>query len=588
MAQSAGLREETDLLRIPKTFLPYLNVVCFAMVLFVPFLGEPVLRTGGDEKVYIAQALEMAKRGSWFVQTLADQPDYHKGPLHYIFLRIGFCIFGTQTPWAVLWANLAAVLGASLVLTSLVRRYLRQDSLASAVGMGLLVAGGVYSYVFTSQMEIELLGMYGLSLYLVDLWQRSNRTTLVGSLLWISIGLAGWLKSPVYSVLLGIGVLLVSSLEPSLKVKQYSFGGVLAILVGILVGGLGYAIPWILDPESFYQTYILRETVAKVANEVTVIETFLPNITFNLLPFMPIAVWGMIMLGLTGLPGKVGFKSVGHSLRISTEDKYLVRMSLGMVLPTFIFFAVHPYRSMIYTLPCVPAILLLSAVGLHRGRSLAPKVTLCAFVLVPLMAALVPILALVIGWKFGAQSPWWPKSLTVTSALVLIGTFWILTNLVRKKSFDWSAYLNLCLPSFIVAGLCMVLIGRAEMQDLRGFVESQKRAGERPVLGYFNLHRHTWSEWGSLNILLGERVIGLHDEKSLKAALSEGIPVIVPSSSYLEQVYALLESKERLKVIPWSRWQSHPKDSVAHGPLAAWKNGDLSLLQSQSFIVTLR
>lgn len=588
MAQSTGPMEENDLPRVPKILLPYFNVFCFAMVLFVPFLGEPVLRTGGDEKVYIAQALEMAKRGSWFVQTLADQPDYYKGPLHFIFLRLGFCIFGTQTPWAVLWANLAAVLGASLVLTSLVRRYLRQDSLASAVGMGLLVAGGVYSYVFTSQMEIELLGMYGLSLYLVDLWHRSHRVTLVGAILWISVGITGWLKSPVHSVLLGVGVLLLSLLDPSLRAKQFSIGGLLAIALGLLVGAMGYGIPWILDPESFYQSYILRETVAKAANEVTVIETFLPNITFNLLPFMPMAIFGIFMVGHGTLAETACFKSVRCCQKLSTEDKHLIRLSLGMTLPTFLFFAVHPYRSTIYTLPCVPGILLLSAVGLQYGRRLAPKSTLCALVLVPLFATLVPILALVIGWKFGAHSPWWPKSLTLVSAFVLIGTVWISVNQVKKKSFDWSSYLNLCLPSFVVAGLCMTLIGRSEINDLKGFIESQKRAGVRPVLGYFNLHRHTWSEWGSLNVLLGERVIGLHDEKSLKDALYDGVPVIVPSPNYLDRIYTVIGSKDRVKVIPWSRWQSHPKDSVARGPLAAWKKGDLSLLQSQSFIVTLR
>jgi hypothetical protein len=178
--------------------------------------------------------------------------------------------------------------------------------------------------------------------------------------------------------------------------------------------------------------------------------------------------------------------------------------------------------------------------------------------------------------------------LTLASALVLIGTLWVLVNQVKKKSFDWSSYLNLCLPSFVIAGLCMTLIGRAEMQDLKGFIESQKKAGERPVLGYFNLHRHTWSEWGSLNVLLGERVIGLHDEKSLKDALYEGVPVIVPSTSYLDRIYTLLGSKDRVQVTPWARWQSHPNDSVARGPLAAWKKGDLSLLQSQSFIVTLK
>ena len=41
-------------------------IVLIIMFTYVPFLDYRVVRTAGDEKVYVSQALEMAAHGNWF------------------------------------------------------------------------------------------------------------------------------------------------------------------------------------------------------------------------------------------------------------------------------------------------------------------------------------------------------------------------------------------------------------------------------------------------------------------------------------------------------------------------------------------
>src|SRR5271169_1005332 len=97
-------------------------IVLIITFTYVPFLGYRIVRTAGDEKVYVSEALEMAAHGNWFVQRLQDQPDYYKGPLHYILVRIGLIVFG-HSPWAALYMNYLLLIVGALSIAALVRKY---------------------------------------------------------------------------------------------------------------------------------------------------------------------------------------------------------------------------------------------------------------------------------------------------------------------------------------------------------------------------------------------------------------------------------------------------------------------------------
>src|SRR3989338_7031520 len=81
----------------------------FLFVAYLPFLGDRVVRPAWDDKVYVSQAVEMAQNGHWFLQTLGGEPNYYKGPIHYILLRIGIAIFGLSM-WATVYMSLILVI----------------------------------------------------------------------------------------------------------------------------------------------------------------------------------------------------------------------------------------------------------------------------------------------------------------------------------------------------------------------------------------------------------------------------------------------------------------------------------------------
>ena len=85
------------------------------LVALAPILDQRVLRMAGDEKVYVTQSVEMAREGRWFVQTLAGEPSYFKGPLHYVLTRVGLGVFGNRL-LAGTWMNLALALLAGLAM----------------------------------------------------------------------------------------------------------------------------------------------------------------------------------------------------------------------------------------------------------------------------------------------------------------------------------------------------------------------------------------------------------------------------------------------------------------------------------------
>ncbi|MDQ7042383.1 MAG: hypothetical protein Q9M34_02520, partial [Sulfurimonas sp.] len=84
------------LLKYPQSSLVFLITLSYLY-----FMLDMYLPTTGDQKTYIAQALEMHRDGHWFMQTLFNEPDYYKGPLHFILLRIGFILFGTHSMFAL-------------------------------------------------------------------------------------------------------------------------------------------------------------------------------------------------------------------------------------------------------------------------------------------------------------------------------------------------------------------------------------------------------------------------------------------------------------------------------------------------------
>ncbi len=549
-------------------------VLGFFIALYVPFLGEPVLRTTGDEKVYIAQALEMKARGSWFLQTLAEQPNYFKGPLHYILIRMGVALFGEHSLWAVLWMNAVGLGGIAFLLTRTLKHIWPQQFMPFIFGLGLILSPGVFAHMFASQMEIELITIYGLCLHfslgLMNPQMQSKRWLW----LWLTIGAAAWIKSPLHSVLLGSGAFLYALMNKSLRQRLGEKTGLLSIAMGGLLGLSAYFIPWYLDGANFFSTYVVRETMGKGANGVTVLQSILPNLSYHLWPHA-------LMLGI----GCIALLHDWIRRDLDRTDRQLIGIGLANALPTFLFFAWHPYRSEIYCLPALPSVLLWACVGWRRALVKWP-LSAAMFHKAWLVATLIPAaLVLLLQWRFQPSSDWWPPALALASSLVLLGQIGVLISLWRRSSSQrklaWS--LTLWVPSFIIILFLMRTIGLSDVRDLKRYAQTHQAS---QPFGFYNVQRFVWSEWGSLNFTSEIPVKGLHRLNDALSWIEAGHVLIVPDKKTMEQLRLQLKSETPLQVVLWKRWQSHGEHSATHNPRQAWLKSNLKLLQGEAYIVT--
>ncbi len=550
-------------------------VLLLTLCLYLPFMGEPVLRTTGDEKVYVAQALEMQTRGSWFIQTLAESPNYYKAPLHYILLRLGYGIFGTHSLWSALWMNLFGLALAATALTRTLRIYWNNSDAALWVGLGLILAPGVFAHSFASQMEVELVVLYALVLSAWIAFAQKVALTRWLSL-WLLIGLGSWLKSPLHSVLLGLGILVALALKGQrYRTFLWSSSALLTILPGILLAASATLIPWLLDPKAYFETYILRETVGKGPNGVSLWQSLLPNLSYHMWPLAPLLVGSCVIV--------LAWVIAGRSLR---DLKILpgTAEAFAIALPTFAFFAWHPYRSEIYSLPALPMILM-GTVGLGFGLlSLSPRLW-TGFQSLGLWSSLLPsLLVLALDRRFASQTPWWPEYLLHLVVLCLILQVIYLARLSRKKAMNSGFSLLVWVPAFISMAVLMKVLGEEDLKDLK---QIAKTFPKQTTFGFYNGDRFVWSEWGLLNLSSGLPVKGLHELSSIRAWVLARQPLIVSNDEERLRVEALVPELS-FTLAPWSRWASHGLHSPDRNPRLAWNKRDLHILRQTAYIMTVQ
>jgi 4-amino-4-deoxy-L-arabinose transferase-like glycosyltransferase len=544
----------------------YLILALFSL-LYLPLVHQPLLRTTGDEKVYVAQAWEMAARGSWFVQTLADIPNYYKPPLHYILLRLGFLTFGSSL-WAGLWMNAVALGFASFWLCRSIRNIFGNLELAQFCGLGLILAPTVFAHFFASQMEIELLALYTLSLVALLHWeQRPHARSWFG--LWLLAGLAAWLKSPVHSVLLALGLASLGLSSWSTCRRQLWFW--MAPLCGVLLGSLSILIPLVIDTEAFYRTYIVRETFAKGANGIRVWQSVLPNLSYHIWPIAPHLLLGaaavLMLKPRFQLLQSPGFKP-----------------ALALAIPTFAFFAWHPYRSEIYALPAIPGVILLAGLLWQSAAGSWPVLARLMHGISLLSSLLLPGLLLLLRLRFPSIADWWPSGLTLLCIAVFVLQLIMLVRLLIAKELRPARDLMLCWGLALwTIGLAMAAIGKEDRRGLQELVRTQAP----PKLGFYNLQHFVWSEWALLNLTSGIPIKGLHEAFSLQQWMLDGGSVIVSDDKELEQVQGILGTDVSLKRSCWRRWQSHGTHDPQRNPMLAWQRRDLELLRGCAYVLTL-
>lgn len=568
--------------RLSEAFVrhPKAAVLLLIAAVYLPFMFDPILRTTGDEKTYVAQALEMERDGHWFVQSLADESDYYKGPLHFILLRIGFILFG-HSMWATLYMNFLLITLAAMLLQQLFRTQFDEKR-----GWDILYAGGfalsvgLYGHMFASQMEAELVAFYAITLYLLWWIERDPGKAGRHLLLWGVVGLAGWLKSPLHSVLLGLSVLGFWAFNGTLwqrarSLKQWGFA-----LFGVAVGAFGYAMILLGDGNAFIDTYIIRESLSKGANGVPWFIGFLPVCTYYLAPLMFPAMVAFFLA--------VKKRFAGPDIPYPPTETTLIKLAISLAVPTMLFFTLHPFRSEIYSMPAVSATWLLAVLLWRRYDASHPKAFRVAVVL---NAGVFALVAGALAYAIVHLSPmpqWWPGSLLPLAlfGLVFIPWFaWKCASMLREKGA--ALLLFAFVPFYLLVGTLLLGLGSKEMADLRSFIAKHPDA----ELGYYNLHRNVWNEWGYLNIWVDYPVKGIHNETALLQWLHHGHTLLVPGDKRLSQLQTLLREQgdnTALDIRPWKRWLTHGRTEPG-GPSrfeAYWQSGDVGVIQKSFYIVT--
>jgi 4-amino-4-deoxy-L-arabinose transferase-like glycosyltransferase len=575
-------------------------------VLYVPFMAGPMLRTTGDEKVYIAQALEMASAGSWFKQTLGEIPSYYKGPAHYVLLRTGFLLFGATSPLAFVFMNAIAAVVAAAATGYAVYRW-RARNHRDAVTVGAITCGmmalntGLFSHAHASQMEAELIAVYAVMTAIMVgaakdaqshpyAWHTDVRQDYW---LWIMAGIAGWFKSPIYSVLTGTSILVWWSMSGQLVRKLRDIRVWQAMLLGVATGILAYLPAIVADWEVFQRTFIHRENLAKGGNEHSWIESLVPLATVFLFPFWAICATSFAskFIELTGLaPGQ---RPSGRAVHRGPGLP-----CAAMILPTLVFFAAFPFRSHIYYLPVIPAIYVWAS---DRFFGLPPTwFAIRRFFLVVEWLLLGVVLGGLVAFLWWMPSaPDWMPSLNLMLVTCGAGAAIVLTGLAcRAKDAVGVARYRLAGAAFMTVSisLVMIAIGKADVLDVKRYLDRRATGSDRLEVLFVDKVRHTWSEWGLLNGLLGREVRAVRDSGAIADAIQRGAVVLVSREEDLAAIKSRFEAdrgvrgtSDTLLVTEWQRWNTHGRDkSGKSGLREALFSRSWNVLRRTSWIVQKR
>lgn len=557
-------------------------IILIVTLVYAPFLGFRVIRMAGDEKVYVSQALEMAAQGNWFLQRLQDVPDYYKGPLHYLLLRLGLIFFG-KNAWAALYMNFFFLIGGAISVASIVRKYCPKWA-GGPIWAGAFFATcvGVYTHSFASQMEAELACLFAMALYLLDRTEPDSP----GLLFWILTGLIGWSKSPLHSVLAGSAAVLYWLASGQLLQRMRSWRSWLAVVFGIIVCGAGYLPAYVMDKENFINIYIMRETFAKGDSGQHWSVSLLSVLGFYLLPWLLLclvayaeALWNL----------------VSNQFRIYTpEVRRVLLLSVCWVTPSFIFFWYHPYHFENYNLPVISGVILfISLIIGNRSIRWNLLYRVATFLTAALVLAL-PILLTAIDGRFVPAPPWWPRWLAPISCIFCgasaIGLIYYgLFDRMRKMHALAFAMVGF----YLSLGATITVIGERELVDLRSYLDKADSSGEHiRRLGYYNLHQNIWSEWGFLNLWTDREFHEIHKPDELKQALLAGEAIVVPARGPLDDFKTFVQKElpgQNLEMTPWKRWRTQGRsDSGESLWQSAWDKRDLKVLEVDYFIVRKR
>ena len=512
----------------------------FYLFLMLPFSLLRHIRIHGDEKVYVGQALEMVRAGHFWQQLQFGDVNYIKGPSHYLFLILGHHLFGFSM-LSTVYMNLLIGALAVVAIRAATEHLLPKESTLKALPAWLFAGSGAYVlFSLSSQMESELTSLYAISLSLAVL-ARATEKSVYFLLLWLCIGFAGTLKSPLHSCLLGVSVLAYFALCRSLMTQLFSSPARIGfLLAGVVLGGSGYLVPYLLDRENWLGTYIFREQIDRPHFSDSPIQFLLNNFLFHFFP------WTLLVVHCVAIAVK--------RIRVKAfQWDELTKVSLAFALPTFAFFFGLGYLAPWYGLPMLAPLSLLLVGQLQTSPT--PFKDL-ANSLIPL-TALMLILALLFHILFHGGTTWWTTGTSIFICFVFLLSFLILEAVIvgRKVAPHVSVFGAMAL--FWTGSLVLTAtLGEAELSDLRSLTSKY----EAP-LNYNNTKKENYSEWGYMAYMSGNPSFYSTSHEELLEAGLRGEWLVFSSAAELNGFWNWLKMNNldavgmlQPDVNVWRRW----------------------------------
>lgn len=553
---------------------------------YAPFLHIRLVRTTGDEKVYIAQALEMKELGNYFVQVLAGRSDYYKGPLHYLLLFGGLKVFGLNL-WAALYMNLILCIAGAVALAQIISEaFPLKKQWPFWAGIFFAFNAGVYGHFFASQMEVEIAGIYSIAFYY--LWRgRGHRDELI---FWLLTGLAGQFKSPLHSVLLGFTALLFWLWNGELWKRLFTPKSVLCIFAGILLCAAGYAPAFILDRENFYKIYILRETI-KDSNGGPWWQALVPMLTYYLIPWMSLALLSYLELGTRWLTGSYSFRN------LTAGEKRLWKLAFTSFAVTNVFFCYHRYHGENYAMGVTASVAMLMLLSFREASpsrfwiGLRKGIPAALSLLVLVLAVGIHLASERFAWPEGGWPTWFVPLVWVLALSAVALQFW---ESFAKGSLEQNDGLGIKsslskVAIMTIVGLVLAVVGEMEIYPLRQRLREDHAQGLHYSIRYWNISKYIWNEWGLMSLAVGEKIWPLLNDADILDAIQKGDLILARNAEYGNGIRELAQKHfPQLKPIQydWPRWKTHAEDADGKSLIQrAWEKRDITLLFDHALIL---
>ncbi len=474
----------------------------------------------GDQKTYLSIALEMKQSGHFLIPQLFGEPNFLKPPLQYWATLLGWFFFGFNLFATYLPGAIAAILTCYLLIR-IQQHYFGRKSVGYSA-LWFAISAGAITYAHSPQMEIFLVLFYSAAWLMGLKFLKSKKFKFLYYALLI-VGVLAWIKSPLYSVIWMTSFSLFVLMEKKtwvLKNKNTYF----ALALGIFVGISWFLIAYQIEPDRFWNQYIITETLSKKGGSAPLwrlwydFSSFLLPFTFL---FIPITI--------------VSFRS---SSLTQSQKNFLLSW---IVIPA-VFFSSFPYKTETYLFLIIPAFCLWIDWVVTRILKRHHKPYFfwiaCIFNGI-LILSITPIVGAIL--TRAEMIPLW-----IGWGLTLVG---LLSGylLLRLKIRN---FLILQLMTVFLVKASIVSIGEKEIQPLEEIIQTN----EIENIDFLDHGKNIWHEIGLISAAVSIPMKRLHSFREVTQSLENGHSVIV-SNSEKNQFKKQFSTGLKYIFLEWKRWQ---------------------------------